>query len=73
MSETSNPSEKPAFHSLTLKSVAAIAIAAAASRFGVELPQGLAQDLAGAAADLIVTLGLVGVAIGRARARGPLV
>ncbi|MBL8530788.1 MAG: hypothetical protein JNK94_03545 [Hyphomonadaceae bacterium] len=70
---STSPIERSAAHSLTLRSVAAIAIAAAASRLGFELPEGAAQELAGAAVDLIVTLGLVGVAIGRARARGPIV
>jgi hypothetical protein len=67
------PIEKPAFRSLTLNSAAAIAIAAAADRLGVVLPEGAAQELAGALIDLVVTLGLIGVAIGRARARGPIV
>lgn len=66
-------SEKPAIQSLTLKSAAAIAIAAVAARFSVELPAGAAQDLASAIIDLVTTLGLIGVAIGRARARGPIV
>jgi len=67
------PTDRAAFQSLTLKSAAAIAIAAAASRLGVELPAGAAQELAGAAIDLVVTLGLIGVAVGRARARGPII
>ena len=70
---TTPPLEKTAVQSLTLRSAAAIAIAAAAGRLGVELPEGAAQDLAGAAIDLIVTLGLIGVAIGRTRARAPIV
>lgn len=65
--------ERGAFQSLTLQSAAAIAIAAAADRLGVVLPEGAAQDLAGALVDLVVTLGLIGVAVGRARARGPIV
>lgn len=65
--------ERAALQSLTLRSAAAIAIAAAASRLGVELPPGAAQELAAAAVDLIITLGLIGVAIGRSRARGPIV
>ena len=64
---------KPAIHSLTLRSAAAIAIAAAASRLGIVLPEGAAQELASALVDLVVTLGLIGVAVGRARARAPLV
>ncbi|HRK64069.1 MAG TPA: hypothetical protein PLN53_06705 [Terricaulis sp.] len=67
------PTDRGAFQSLTIRSAAAIAIAAAASRLGVELPEGVAQELAGAAIDLVVTLGLIGVAVGRARARGPII
>lgn len=70
---STTPLEKAAIHSLTLRSAAAIAIAAAASRIGVILPEGAAQELAAALVDLIVTLGLIGVAVGRARARGPIV
>lgn len=66
-------SEKPALRSLTLRSAAAIAIAAVAGRFAVELPAGVAQQLADALIDLVITLGLIGVAIGRTRARGPIV
>jgi hypothetical protein len=65
--------EKSALESLTLKSAAAIAIASVASRFSIELPAGAAQDIASALIDLVTTLGLVGVAVGRARARGPIV
>jgi hypothetical protein len=68
---TSNP-QKTAIQSLTLKSAVAIAIAAAAGRLGLVLPEGGAQELASALVDLIVTLGLIGVAVGRARARGPI-
>lgn len=65
--------EKAAVQSLTLRSAAAIAIAAAAAQLQIALPDGAAQDIAGALIDLVVTLGLVGVAIGRTRARGPIV
>lgn len=69
-----NPTpERPASASLTLRSAAAIAIAAVAGRFAVELPAGAAQQLASALIDLITTLGLIGVAVGRTRARGPIV
>lgn len=71
MSETST--QKPAIQSLTLQSAAAIAIAVAAERLGVTLPEGAAQDLAAAFIDLVVTLGLIGVAVGRARTRTPIV
>lgn len=64
--------DKPAVQSLTLRSAAAIAIAVAASRLGVELPEGAAQDLAAALIDLVITLGLIGVAVGRTRARAPI-
>ncbi|GIK50863.1 MAG: hypothetical protein KJZ75_14300 [Hyphomonadaceae bacterium] len=70
---TASSLEKSAIQSLTLRSAAAIAVAAAADRFGVVLPDGAAQEIAGALVDLIVTLGLIGVAIGRARARTPIV
>jgi hypothetical protein len=67
------PIETAAIESLTLRSAAAIAIAAAASRLGVILPEGAAQELAAAFVDLVVTFGLIGVAVGRARARTPIV
>jgi hypothetical protein len=70
---STSPLEKAAIHSLTLRSAAAIAIAAAASRLGVVLPEGAAQEMATAFVDLIITLGLIGVAIGRTRARAPIV
>lgn len=69
MSETA---PKPALQSLTLRSVAAIVIGLAAGKLGVVLPEGAAQQLAGAAMDLVVTLGCIGVAVGRARASKPL-
>jgi hypothetical protein len=65
--------ERAAIQSLTLRSAAVIAIAAAADRLGVVLPEGAVQEIAGALVDLIVTLGLIGVAVGRARARTPIV
>ena len=71
MSDT--PLSKAAIQSLTLRSAALIAIAAAADRMGIVLPDGAAQELANSLIDLIVTLGLIGVAIGRTRARTPIV
>jgi hypothetical protein len=65
--------QRSAIQSLTLRSAAAIAIAAVASRFSIDLPSSAAQEVAGALIDLVTTLGLVGVAIGRTRARGPIV
>lgn len=70
---TTIPIEKTAIQSLTLRSAAAIAIAAAADRLGMVLPEGAAQEIAGALVDLVVTLGLIGVAVGRARTRTPIV
>ncbi len=69
---TEAQTQRPAAQSLTLQSAAAIAIAVAAERLGVALPEGAAQDLANAIVDLVVTLALIGVAIGRARARAPI-
>ena len=65
--------EKAAIQSLTLRSAALIAVAAAADRLGIVLPEGAAQEIANALIDLVVTLGLIGVAIGRTRARTPIV
>ncbi|MBL8549522.1 MAG: hypothetical protein JNJ73_06025 [Hyphomonadaceae bacterium] len=59
--------------SLTLRSAAALAVAYVAGRFGAHLPEGAAQEIAGALIDLLFALGLLGVGVGRARARGPLV
>jgi hypothetical protein len=70
---TATPDQRAAIQSLTLRSAAAIAIAAGATRLSIDLPAGAAQDIAGAMIDLITTLGLVGVAVGRTRARGPIV
>jgi len=67
------PLEKVAVQSLTLRSAAVIAIAAAADRLGIVLPEGAAQEIAGSLIDLVVTLGLIGVAIGRTRARTPII
>ena len=73
MTDPAPPLEKAAIQSLTLRSAAVIAIAAAADRLGIILPDGAAQEIAGSLIDLIVTLGLIGVAVGRTRARTPIV
>lgn len=65
--------EKAAIQSLTLRSAAIIAVAAAAERLGLTLPDGAAQEIATSLIDLVVTLGLIGVAIGRTRARTPII
>jgi hypothetical protein len=73
MTTSTPPIEKAAIHSLTLRSAAVIAIAATADRLGIVLPEGAAQELANSLLDLVVTLGLIGVAIGRTRARTSIV
>ncbi|MBK6705634.1 MAG: hypothetical protein IPG56_18965 [Caulobacteraceae bacterium] len=72
MSDTTTPLAKAAIQSLTLRSAAVIAIAAAANRMGIVLPDGAAQEIANSLIDLVVTLGLIGVAVGRTRANTPI-
>jgi hypothetical protein len=67
------PPPKPPQGSLTLRSAAALAVAYVAARFGAQLPEGAAQEIAGALIDLVFALGVLGVGVGRARARGPIV
>jgi hypothetical protein len=69
---TAETTQKPALESLTLRSVAAIAVALAASKAGVTLPEGAPQEVASSVFDLVATLGLIGAAVGRARARAAL-
>ena len=71
-SDTPTPLSKAAIQSLTLRSAALIAIAAAANRMGIVLPDGAAQEIANSLIDLVVTLGLIGVAVGRTRASTPI-
>jgi hypothetical protein len=61
------------FEAASSESQPALERAAAASRLGVILPEGAAQEMAAAFVDLVVTFGLIGVAVGRARARTPIV
>ncbi|MES1200333.1 MAG: hypothetical protein ABUS57_02655 [Pseudomonadota bacterium] len=63
---------KPAIESLTLKSIAAIAVAFVANHFKFALPIGAAQDVASSLIDLVTTLGLIGASIGRVRATKPI-
>ena len=72
MADTITDITKTISQSLTLKSAAAIAISLVASHFAVLLPDGAAQTLASSLIDLVSTLGLLGVAIGRVRAKGPI-
>lgn len=69
MSADTPSDAKPAAQSLTLKSIAAIAIAFVANHFKLALPDGLAQQAASSVIDLVTTLGLIGAAIGRVRAK----
>jgi hypothetical protein len=64
--------QRPALRSLTLRGAATMAIAFGLSRLGVELPEGSAQAIADALADLVFYGGLMAVGVGRARARGPI-
>jgi hypothetical protein len=57
---------------LTLKGAVAMALAYAAGRLGLHLPDGIMQTAASAVIDLVFSLGLVAVSIGRARAKTPL-
>jgi hypothetical protein len=63
---------KPAIKSLTMRSLAAIALAAVANRFGLALPDGFAHDAVALCVDFATTLGVLGAAIGRARASAPI-
>lgn len=70
--ETKSEIAKTPIESLTLKSAAALALAFVANRLGVDLPEGAAQEAASAAIDLVFALGLIGIGVGRARARAPI-
>lgn len=63
---------RPVLGSLTLRGAVAMAIAFGLSRLGVELPEGAAQSIADAIANLVFYAGLIAVGVGRARARGPI-
>ncbi len=63
---------RPAFQSLTLRSLAVIAVAAVANRAGLALPDGFAHTVVQTAIDLATTLGVLGAVIGRARAKTPI-
>jgi hypothetical protein len=62
---------KPASRSLTLRGAAAMALAYALSRLGLDVDGG-AQPAIEALLDLVFALGAMGVGVGRARAAGPL-
>jgi len=68
----STTSTKPAIESLTLKSIAALAVAFVADHFKFALPVGATQDVASSLIDLVSTLSLIGAAIGRVRATKPI-
>jgi hypothetical protein len=64
---------KPLTRSLTLRAAAAMALAYAAGKAGQYLPYEAAQQIVNAGADLLFALGAIGVGVGRARARQPLI
>ncbi|MDX2237580.1 MAG: hypothetical protein NW203_08445 [Hyphomonadaceae bacterium] len=66
------PDARNPLQSLTLRSAALAVIAYAAARMGVVLPDGAAATLADAAFDLLFALSMIGIGVGRARARAPL-
>jgi hypothetical protein len=70
--EYSVPGAKSALQSLTLRGALVIAVAFAADRAHVHLPDGAAQHIADALIQFAFAIGLVAVGIGRARARGPI-
>lgn len=63
---------RAAARSLTLRGAVAMAIAYAAGRFGLDVGAPAANEIAARALDLIFTLGVMAVGVGRARAKGPL-
>lgn len=63
---------RTAARSLTLRGAVAMVIAYSAGRFGLDLGAPAANEIAARALDLIFTLGVMAVGVGRARAKGPL-
>ncbi|HVY02618.1 MAG TPA: hypothetical protein VG983_03090 [Caulobacterales bacterium] len=63
---------KPPWQSLTLKGAIAMAIGFIAHSLGADAPDPAVQGVADALVNLCFYGGLLAVAIGRARARGPL-
>lgn len=63
---------KSALSSLTLKGAIAMALAYAADRIGLHLPDGIVSSVADVVIDLVFSLGLIAVGVGRARAQSPL-
>ncbi len=59
---------KPAVKSLTLQSLVALALSISLARAGAVLPEGAVQSVAGAAIDFLSLIGMLGAAVGRARA-----
>lgn len=68
MTETTQTPGKPAVKSLTLQSLVALALSIALSRAGAALPDGAVSSIAGAAIDFLSMIGILGAAVGRARA-----
>lgn len=72
MTPQTDPAPKPAHRSLTLVGALAMAIAFVGERLGVQTSAGETAAVAQALLDLIFSLGLLGVGVGRARAKAPL-
>jgi hypothetical protein len=70
--DSTDAGPRAALKSLTLRGALAMALAFGASKLGVALPDGVAQQAATAIADLIFLGGALAVGVGRARARAPL-
>jgi hypothetical protein len=66
MTETTDA--KPAVKSLTLQSLVTLALSLALSKLGTVLPDGAISNIAGAAIDFLSMIGILGAAVGRARA-----
>lgn len=64
--------QKSALSSLTIRGALVMAVAFAAARAGVVVPDGTIAQLVDSAINLIFAGGALAVGVGRARAKGPL-
>jgi hypothetical protein len=67
-----NSDQRAPLASLTLKGALTMALAYAAGRIGIHLPDGVLAASAQALVDLLFAIGLAAVGVGRARAKAPL-
>jgi hypothetical protein len=72
MSEGEKPA-RAAIASLTLQGAVAMAVAYAAQKAHVTLPEGAVAHISEALTQLLFYGGLLAVGVGRARARGPII